>query len=363
MALVQRYADWYEKRLIRKHNALKQQDAFSWGLAELGLDSKTNDPARALSEYVDRALADSDAFYALPDHIPYSVSDSELTFPSSIDVDSEPSQTVRARVYSGARTDYGLVVVPHWNASGAAYDALSWVLSRLFDIPIARISLPGHDERAVTPGAIASEVCSANIGRTIRGVRQCAVDIKAVARWLRDEKGIASVGLVGASLGSCVGTLAMAHDPLIESGCFIHSCASYGEAVWTGSATEHVRRELEKHVPLRDVSHYWDIISPGPAVSKLASRRTSTTIISARNDSVFIPELTARLRLIYRRAGVPLEHVVLPCGHYTIGHFPFGIAALEAVIHHIREWTGILPLVRTSRAMHGLWPVLGVQRQ
>ena len=363
MSLVQRYADWQEDRLIRRHNAFKHGDAFAWGLAELGLDEAAPDPARALLDYVQQQQSNSDAFYALPEHIEYSLIGDHLTFPSCVEVDAVPSRTVHARVYPGARTAHGVIIIPHWNARGAGYDALGWLIHRLFGISVVRIALPGHDWRAAAPGAMADEVCSANIGQTLRGVRQAAVDIRAVARWLHARHGCTSIGLVGASLGSCVGTLAMAHDPAIESGCFIHSCASFGEAVWTGAATQHVRGAVEPHLPLPQLASYWDLISPGTFIAKLAARPTRTTIISARNDAVFIPELTARLRLIYRRAGVPLEQVVLPCGHYSIGSLPFGLAAAEAVLHHLQEWTGIRPAPRTLRALHAVPPLVGLRRR
>jgi hypothetical protein len=364
MSLVQRYAEWREGRLIRKHNSLKQEDSFAWGLTEVGLslEEAAHDPARALSDYVHEQLSRSDEFYAVPEQVDYALTGAHLTFPSSVEVDALPSQTVHARVFPGTRLDHGVVIVPHWNARGEAYDALGWLINRLFDIHVVRIALPGHDWRAAAPGATAGELCSANIGRTLRGVRQAAVDVKAAARWLHAIRGCSSVGLVGASLGSCVGTLAMAHEPLIESGCFIHSCASFGEAVWTGAATQHVRRAVEPHISLQQLAGYWELISPATFVPKLASRRSSTTIISARNDAVFIPELTARLRLIYRRAGVPLEQVVLPCGHYSIGSFPFGVAALEAVLHHLREWTGLRPAARSLGVLHAARPLLGLRQ-
>jgi len=362
MSLLQKYIDWHEARLIRKHNGLKREEPFAWGLSELGLDAAASDPAQTLSEYVKKHLAASDEFYALPAQIEYSRAGSQLTFPSTVEVDSPSSKIVHARVYAGARSDHGVVIVPHWNARGEIYDALAWLIHRVFGITVARISLPGHDRRAAGLDTAAREVCSANLGRTIRSVRQSAVDVSAVARWLHSQ-GCSSIALVGASLGSCVGTLSMAHEPLITSACFVHSCASFGEAVWTGAATQHVRRAVEKHLALRQLAAYWDLISPGSFVPKLASRATNTTIISARNDAVFIPELTARLRLIYKRSGVPLRHVVVPCGHYSIGSFPFGLAAMEAIMHHLQDWMRVrtarpLPL----RVLHALPSAIGLSR-
>jgi hypothetical protein len=112
-----------------------------------------------------------------------------------------------------------------------------------------------------------------------------------------------------------------------------------------------VRRAIEKHLTLREVTNFWDILSPGTFVHRLASRGTKTTLISARNDAVFIPELTARLRLLYQRAAVPLVHVMIPCGHYSIGCFPFSLAASSAVVNHIEEWTGVRP---AGRSLHAL---------
>ena len=86
MSLVQRYADWREGRLILKHNALKHEGSFAWGLTELGLEDTAGAPARSLAEYVNKHLANSDEFYALPEQIDYSLISSHLTFPSGVEV-------------------------------------------------------------------------------------------------------------------------------------------------------------------------------------------------------------------------------------------------------------------------------------
>lgn len=362
MPLLHRYIDWHEARLIRKHNAIKREEPFAWGLSELGLDATTRDPAQSLSDYVQQQLAASDRFFALPDRIEYSLDGSRLTFPSTIAVDSPPSQTVHARVYPGARSGRGVIIIPHWNARGEVYDRLGWLIHRVFDVDVVRISLPGHDRRAVAPGVTASEVCGANLGRTIRGVRQSTADVKAVARWLHTERGCSSIAFVGVSFGSCVGMLAMAHEPLVTSACFVHASSSFGRAVWTGAATQHVRRSVENQVALPELTAYWDLISPGSFVPRLASRATTTTIISARNDTVFLPELAADLRDIYRRTGVPLRHVVMPCGHYSIASFPFGLAVVEAVLHHLQDWLGVRPAARALRALHAFPYAVGLSQ-
>ena len=60
-------------------------------------------------------------------------------------------------------------------------------------------------------------------------------------------------------------------------------------------------------------------LDPATFARKLQSRDFESLVIWARRDTVFRPELTREFIRTYRASKV----LSLPCGHYTVGEFPF----------------------------------------
>jgi hypothetical protein len=49
-------------------------------------------------------------------------------------------------------------------------------------------------------------------------------------------------------------------------------------------------------------------------------------MLSGLYDTTFLPSLTQQGYDEFDRCGIPYEAVWLPCGHYTMGQFPFSAA-------------------------------------
>ena len=85
---------------------------------------------------------------------------------------------------------------------------------------------------------------SSNIGRTISACRQAVVDIRCCLDWL-ESQGYEQFGILGTSLGSCYAFIASAHDARLRVNAFNHASTSFGDVVWTGQSTRHIRRHLK----------------------------------------------------------------------------------------------------------------------
>ena len=87
------------------------------------------------------------------------------------------------------------------------------------------------------------------------------VDIRCCLDWL-EEQGYEHFGVLGTSLGSCYGFLASAHDARLRVNAFNHASTAFGDVVWAGQSTRHVREALdfEGNLKRRIVGReYWGV--------------------------------------------------------------------------------------------------------
>ena len=143
-----------------------------------------------------------------------------------------------------ARPKQAIVVMPQWNADGFSHNSLCTIFNRM-GVSALRLSKPYHDIRRPEELERSDYAVSANIGRTISACRQAVVDIRCCLDWL-EEQGYEHFGVLGTSLGSCYGFLASAHDARLRVNAFNHASTSFGDVVWAGQSTRHVRQALEQ---------------------------------------------------------------------------------------------------------------------
>ena len=103
---------------------------------------------------------------------------------------------------------------------------------------------------------------SANIGRTISACRQAVVDIRCCLDWL-EEQGYEHFGVLGTSLGSCYAFLASAHDARLRVNAFNHASTAFGDVVWAGQSTRHIRQAVEEAGLTQErLRALWAAVSP-----------------------------------------------------------------------------------------------------
>jgi pimeloyl-ACP methyl ester carboxylesterase len=150
------------------------------------------------------------------------------------------------------------------------------------------------------------------------------IDTRACVDWLI-QQGYDRVGILGTSIGSCVGFIAAAHDPRVKVGIFNHVSMYFSDVVWTGLSTQYVRQGFSGNVSQDELRRYWSVISPASYLDRLAGRNMPALLVWARYDSTFLPEYSLQVLEHFRTKGLRHEVYELPCGHYTTGQFPFKV--------------------------------------
>jgi pimeloyl-ACP methyl ester carboxylesterase len=291
-------------------------------------------PEQALHDYASRALAASDAFYAHEPAERYEFDGHILKFPSGIETPYAVNNVVWGR-YFGASKDLATIVVPHWNCKWDALTGLCRMLQRC-GVSALRLSLPYHHHRMPAELERAEYLVSPNVGRTLTANRQAVVDVRQAADWLFAQ-GHRRVALAGLSIGSCIAFLTFAHDRRFCSGVFVHSSGYFADVVWSGLSTKHVRRALDGFVDLELLRRLWAPISPLPYIEKLRGDQRAMLVLSGEYDLSFPSELTRQAHAELARCEIPARIQWLPCGHYTMGEFPFNVLVGFQVVRFLVE--------------------------
>jgi pimeloyl-ACP methyl ester carboxylesterase len=197
-------------------------------------------------------------------------------------------------------------------------------------ISALRLSMPYHHQRKPEEIERSEYLVSPNIGRTLTASRQAVADARRAADWLF-QRGHRKVGLVGTSIGSCIAFLTFVHDQRFSAGVFIHVSSYYADVVWNGLSTSHVRKTLESAIDLTGLRRLWEPISPFPFIKRLIGNTRPMLMLSGRYDLTFPADLTQQGYDEFERLSIPVVRKEwLPCGHYTMGKFPFqAIAGLR----------------------------------
>ena len=296
---------------------------FEWGIEHLGLPANGNFE-KPLHDFVSRVLLDSSSFYAHTPTKQYEFDGSLLRLPSAIESPYPENNVVWGRFFAGT-SDLAVIVLPQWNCKWDSQITLCRVLQGA-GITSLRLSLPYHHYRRPPHLERSEYLVSPNVGRTVAAVRQAVLDSRRAADWLF-SRGYDRVGILGTSIGSCIGFLAFAHDERFSMGVFIHVSSFFADVVWTGLSTRHVRQSLEGAIDLQQLRYLWSPISPYPFIKKLRGTNRRCLMISGCYDLSFLPELSRHAYDEFHRSGVPCEIAWLPCGSYTMGRFPFNAVA------------------------------------
>jgi hypothetical protein len=99
----------------------------------------------------------------------------------------------------------------------------------------------------------------------------------------------------------------------------------FGDVVWTGLSTRHVQRGLSQEVSQDELRDYWAVISPASYLDRLVDRELAVLLVWTSCDTTFLPVYSKQVVEAFRERGLQHEKLKLPCGHYTLGQFPFNI--------------------------------------
>jgi hypothetical protein len=251
-----------------------------------------------------------------------------LRFTSPIRTPYPENDLVNARWYPApaekmqGKPKRAMIVMPQWNADAFSHNALCALFNR-FGISALRLSKPYHDIRRPAELERSDYAVSSNIGRNIAACRQAVIDIRCCLDWL-EEQGYEQFGILGTSLGSCYAFIASAHDERLRVNAFNHASTSFGDVVWTGQSTRHIRQAFEDagltQLRLREL---FGATSPVNYMRRFAAHAKKVLVVHAAYDLTFLPEYSIEVLRSFAVLGIDYVSKVLPCGHYTTGETPY----------------------------------------
>jgi dienelactone hydrolase len=220
------------------------------------------------------------------------------------------------------RPRQAIIVMPQWNADAFSHNALCRLFNR-FGISALRLSKPYHDIRRPAELERADYAVSSNIGRTLSACRQAVVDVRCCLDWL-ESQGYEQFGILGTSLGSCYAFIAAAHDPRLRVCAFNHASMSFGNVVWTGQSTRHIREAFDQAgMTQSEVEELWAAISPSHFMDRFAANPKRVLVVHATYDLTFLRRYSLEVLRSFSERNIDFESRVLPCGHYTTGETPY----------------------------------------
>lgn len=359
---------------------------FEWGVEFImpGLESRLqaaraqgatqdNDPRKLLAEFSKNVVAHSDAYFAAPAGIDFtlenrlypsaaSLSAEELkkpveqvempvlTWKSAVETISEENNTayatwfptereLRSASRTKARVPSAVIILPHWNAKAGTYFDLAKFLNKV-GLSALRLTLPYHEERMPPELERADHLVSPNIGRSLQSIRQAVLDTRAAVSWLKSQ-GYEKIGIVGTSIGSCVAFMAWVHEPRLGAAVFNHVSGYMADVVWHGLSTYHVRESFGENLHLDELREYWMPVSPMAYMEKLSKLPPRPQrYIYTLYDLSFPVELSRDVMRELRRRKIPHSKAAIPCGHYTLGEKPWvyldGYKIISYLHKHLR---------------------------
>jgi hypothetical protein len=330
---------WLEQRIRRYEHRRWTTDnnrrvrPFEWGLGHIGGNTAGADPRKFLNEWVSDTLPHSEEWFhtgPASDYVLHPAQngvrgDRVLTFSSAITSRWPENNRVHARLFAAAKSGPAVVVLPQWNAKWDVQVKICQWLNR-WGITALRLSMPYHDRRMIPGHERADHLVAPNIGLTLEANRQAVLDVRRSLQWLALQ-GYGKLGLVGTSIGSAVGFITMAHEPLAHAGVFLHVSTYFADVVRTGMNTAHVWEGLRSSVSAEELRRFWSPISPFPYVPRMQGSSQKMLMVSARYDPTFLPEFSREIIRQVRKTGMESEVLLLPCGHYSLELAPFSYAA------------------------------------
>jgi hypothetical protein len=351
----------YQQWMYRWEHALTTRDTnrvvrpFEWGMdfAEpwpVHLEPKPGDSAESAKRYWfelnEKIVVESDRFYAYERPTDFRLEQRQvkvhqtgsnpdpkldakyasqigtfLRFTSAVESPYPENNQMNARWFPVDGSKKAMIVIPQWNSDAISHNALCKIWN-MMGISGLRISMPYHDARMPKELTRADYAVSANMGRTIAAARQGVIDIRSCVDWL-EEQGYTDIGIMGTSLGSCYAFIASAHDPRLKINVFNHASTYFGDVVWTGQSTRHIREGIEQVLTQEELRRALLAVSPMIFFEKFARWPKRCLMLYAKYDLTFLPEFSLQIAEEFKKWGMNTIVKCMPCGHYTIGETPY----------------------------------------
>lgn len=171
-------------------------------------------------------------------------------------------------------------------------------------------SLPYHRNREPVHSLYGGELMvSANLDRTLQAIQQAVSDLRALIRWIKQEKQ-GKVILIGISLGGFLTNLTATVEKEIDTLVSVFYANRLSYSVWNTIPGRYIQAEIESHgITEQQLADYWAITDPSRFKPLVPKERI--LLFTALYDQYVAIEDADRLWESWDR---PARHVY-PCGH------------------------------------------------
>jgi hypothetical protein len=122
-------------------------------------------------------------------------------------------------------------------------------------------------------------------------------------------------------------------DPRLRVCAFNHASTQFGDVVWTGQSTRHLKAAFESAgLTQEQVRAMFAGVSPMSFMEAFAATGEArwegdlprrTLVVYAPYDLTFVVQYSREVLRQFAAHGVDYVAKVLPCGHYTTGETPY----------------------------------------
>ncbi|KUM25581.1 hypothetical protein AU467_25755 [Mesorhizobium loti] len=255
------------------------------------------------------------------------------TFQSDITTEDEENNKFECVVTDSGSKSHALVVFHHWYARNRYSAFAKFFAAR--GITVIEATLPYHFSRG-SDDYSEEKFFNANLGRTIRSMRQAVLDGRKIVRWLYSQ-GYYKVSVVGMCLGGTVAGLIAAQEEKVDKAVLMVSPMSPADLVWTAETMKSLRSRIEPVMSLEDLRTAWSLISLEMHTWGLTRPHLDMMFVLGKDDTIACPEATDRVIELLTKCNRPPEVLRLNCGHSSVGIFPYNIIAARKVLRFLKE--------------------------
>ncbi|CCE98476.1 conserved hypothetical protein (plasmid) [Sinorhizobium fredii HH103] len=279
-------------------------------------------------------IADGELFFSpiLPPE-PLSEDKNSVTFQSDITTSDEKNNTFKCVVTDSGSKDHAIIVFHHWYARNRYPTFSKFFAAR--GITVIEATLPYHFDRG-SDDYSEEQFFNANLGRTVRSMRQAVLDGRKIVRWLH-RQGYNKISVVGMCLGGTVAGLIAAHEEKVDKAVLMVSPMNPADLVWTAETMKSLRGRIEPVMSLEDLRTAWGLINLEMHTWGLTRRRLDMMFVLGKDDTIARPEAAERVIELLRKCGRSPEVLRLNCGHSSVGIFPYNIIAARKVLRFLKE--------------------------
>ena len=325
------------RRHDRKHilRSLHRQKRIDDSAIEFGYDTslafavnETEDNSVHCRELAFEEISKGESFYSpILQPEPLSVGKNDVTFQSDITTSDEENNTFECIVTDSGSKDHALIVFHHWYARNRYSTFSKFFASR--GVTVIEATLPYHFGRGSDEYA-EEKLFNANLGLTVRSIRQSVLDGRKIVRWL-DGQGYGKISVVGMCLGGTVAGLIAAQEVRVDKAVLMVTAASPADLVWSAETLKALRVRIEPAMSLEELRTAWGLINLEKHAWSLSRSNLDMMFLLGNDDTIVRPEASDRLIEQLVKCNRSPEVLRLNCGHSSIGIFPYNIIAAKKV--------------------------------